>query len=162
MQTGDRFGASGGAGGTGGCGGHGGGGGPAGGSSIALVVVEATVTLEDVMMAASRGGNGGAAGDGQTGGQKGSGGDSGAGAGTAFSSCGGGDGGQGGLGGPGGGGQGGHSLGIAFQGSIAPTGGEFSIDPQIVESEVQAASTTAPRRLERERTDSAVTAGTSS
>ncbi len=46
---------------------------------------------------------------------------------VANGSCSGGDGGQGGVGGPGGGGQGGHSLGIAFQGTTAPTGGTFMI-----------------------------------
>jgi hypothetical protein len=45
-------------------------------------------------------------------------------------SCSGGEGGAGGLGAPGGGGQGGHSLGIAFQGTTPPAGGEFIVDPQ--------------------------------
>jgi hypothetical protein len=127
MGPADRAGASGGAGGTGGCGGNGGGGGRAGGSSIALVVVEAAVTLNGVTLSPGKAGNGGTGGDGQTGGAKGNGGDSALGAGTAKPSCRGGDGGAGGIGGPGGGGQGGHSVGIAFQGSIPPTGGEFSV-----------------------------------
>ena len=52
-------GASGGAGGTGGCGGALGGGGQAGGSSIALLVLDAEVTLASVTLTAGKGGNGG-------------------------------------------------------------------------------------------------------
>jgi hypothetical protein len=121
-------GASGGAGGTGGCGGAMGTGGKAGGSSIALLVLDAQVTLTKVTLTAGKGGNGGAGGSGQGGGNKGPGGMPGAGAGSANGSCPGGYGGQGGVGGPGGGGQGGYSLGIAFQGTTAPTGGTFTID----------------------------------
>jgi hypothetical protein len=120
-------GASGGAGGTGGCGGALGSGGKPGGSSIALLVLDAQVTLTSVTLTAGKGGNGGAGGSGQSGGNKGTGGTSGAGAGTANGSCSGGDGGRGGVGGPGGGGQGGYSLGIAFQGTTSPKGGTFSI-----------------------------------
>jgi hypothetical protein len=123
----DLAGASGGAGGTGGCGGALGGGGQAGGSSIALLVLDANVTLSDVTLTAGKGGNGGAGGNGQDGGQSGEGGPFGAGVGSANNSCQGGAGGKGGVGGPGGGGQGGHSLGIAFQGTTAPTGGTFMI-----------------------------------
>jgi hypothetical protein len=123
-----RAGSSGGAGGTGGCGGYAGGGGQAGGSSIALVVVGAAVTLEGVILRAGRGGDGGKGGDGQPGGQKGAGGAFAEGVGATDASCRGGDGGKGGPGGPGGGGQGGHSLGIAFQGSTPPVGGELVID----------------------------------
>lgn len=123
----DRFGASGGAGGAGGCGGALGGGGQPGGSSIALLVLDAKVALAGVTLAAGQAGNGGGGGSGQSGGKKGTGGDPGAG-GSANDSCRGGDGGKGGNGGPGGGGQGGHSLGIAFKGTKAPTGGTFQID----------------------------------
>jgi hypothetical protein len=121
----NRVGASGGAGGTGGCGGAAGTGGQAGGSAIALVVVDAAVTLDAVMLVAGAAGNGGSGGDGQNPGQPGQGGSSGLGQGTAKPSCNGGNGGAGGSGGPGGGGQGGHSLGIAFQGTAAPIGVQF-------------------------------------
>ncbi len=122
-----RLGASGGAGGTGGCGGNGGGAGQPGGSSIALLVLDAEVMLTNVTLTASKGGNGGAGGNGQSGGHGGSGGAKGTGTGSLNDACPGGDGGKGGVGGPGGGGQGGHSLGIAFQGTMAPTGGTFTI-----------------------------------
>ena len=123
----DRVGASGGAGGTGGCGGALGGGGNPGGSSIALVSLNATITLGQVTLKAGLAGDGGKGGDGQSPGKKGIGGNPGAGQGAANDSCRGGDGGRGGAGGPGGGGQGGHSLGIAFKGK-APTGGTVQID----------------------------------
>jgi hypothetical protein len=123
-----RFGASGGAGGTGGCGGNAGGGGQPGGSSIALLVLDADVTLATLTLTAGKGGNGGNGGNGQSGGNLGSGGMPGSGVGSSPPpSCAGGSGGAGGNGGPGGGGQGGHSLGIAFQGTTAPTGGSFVI-----------------------------------
>lgn len=121
-------GASGGAGGTGGCGGTLGGGGKPGGSSIALLVIDAEVTLDDVTLSPGKGGQGGPGGNGQSGGQKGGGGAPGAGKGAAQSGCRGGDGGQGGPGGPGGGGQGGHSLGIALKGAKVSSGGIFKID----------------------------------
>jgi hypothetical protein len=119
-------GASGGAGGTGGCGGAFGAGGMAGGSSIALLVLDAQVTLTSVTLTAGKGGHGGAGGNGQSGGASGGGGANGAG-GPVNNACSGGAGGKGGSGGPGGGGQGGHSLGIAFQGTTAPTGGTITI-----------------------------------
>jgi hypothetical protein len=124
----DRVGASGGAGGTGGCGGALGGGGKPGGSSIALVVLDAEVTLASVTLIAGKGGAGGRGGNGQSGGQPGTGGSFGAGKGMAHPSCQGGNGGAGGPGGPGGGGTGGHSLGVAFKGTKAPAGGTFQID----------------------------------
>jgi hypothetical protein len=124
--TGNVPGASGGAGGTGGCGGALGGGGVSGGSSIALLVVDAQVTLVSVTLTAGKGGNGGAGGSGQSGGSGGGGGMNGSG-GPVDDACPGGKGGKGGNGGPGGGGQGGHSLGIAFQGATAPAGGTFMI-----------------------------------
>jgi hypothetical protein len=117
-------GASGGAGGVGGCGGWGGTGGKAGGSSIALVSINATITMTNVFILARAGGQGGAGGMNQVGASGGAGGAGGAGklvGGTAFAAgCKGGSGGLGGRGGPGGGGAGGHSLGIAYMGQ-APT-----------------------------------------
>jgi hypothetical protein len=113
------LGASGGSGGTGGCGGNPGTAGTAGGSSIALLLLDATVQMgSTVTLTAGNGGSGGSGGDGQNGGTKGSHGSGGAG-GPANAACNGGDGGDGGKGGPGGGGQGGHSLGIAFQSTTA-------------------------------------------
>ncbi|WP_437782971.1 hypothetical protein [Sorangium sp. So ce1097] len=109
-------GASGGAGGSGGCGGHGGHGGHPGGSSFALVVINATISLDGVSLVAGDGGDGGPGGEGQFGGIGGSGGEPGDPAGDAEASCLGGRGGRGGKGGPGGGGHGGHSLGVAFHG----------------------------------------------
>ena len=110
-------GSGGGSGGSGGCGGQAGGRGYAGGSSIALVIYDATITFEDVVLVAASGGDGGAGGDGQPGGSGGPGG-----AGGTLG-CAGGSGGDGGDGGPGGGGQGGHSLGIAYQGGLPDTTG---------------------------------------
>jgi hypothetical protein len=121
-------GASGGGGGTGGCGGKGGSAGQPGGSSIALLVFNADVTLTNVTLAAGKGGTGGDGGSGQSGGAGGNGGPNGAG-GPADAACSVGNGGKGGNGGPGGGGQGGHSLGIAFKGTAAPKGGTFMITP---------------------------------
>ncbi|WP_437869905.1 hypothetical protein [Sorangium sp. So ce363] len=109
-------GASGGAGGSGGCGGQGGHAGHPGGSSIALVVIDATISLDGVSLVSGNAGDGGPGGDGQLGGNGSSGGDPGARAGDAEDSCAGGRGGRGGKGGPGGGGHGGHSLGVAFRG----------------------------------------------
>ena len=114
-------GASGGSGGAGGCGGNGGNGGKAGGSSIALIVLGATVTFEKVSMEVGQGGKGGKGGYGQPGGIGGIGHLGGTGAqGTpnaAKKGCTGGDGGTGGTGGPGGGGQGGHAIGVAHTGA---------------------------------------------
>jgi hypothetical protein len=118
---------AGGSGGAGGCGGTAAVPGSAGGASIALVLLGATVTLEDCIVSSSTAGNGGAAGAAQLGGPGGIGG-----AGSSdglydlFSGCKGGNGGVGGTGGAAGGGAGGHSLAIAYQGT-APTkvGGTF-------------------------------------
>ena len=113
-------GASGGSGGTGGCGGNPGTGGTAGGSSIAVLLIDATLQLgSTVTLTAGAGGAGGLGGTGQNGGAKGTAGTGGAG-GSGNGACSGGNGGKGGDGGPGGGGQGGHSLGIAFQSTTAP------------------------------------------
>lgn len=111
-------GASGGAGGAGGCGGAPGKGGGAGGSSIALLSIDAKVTIDNVALSAGNGGKGGRGGDGQAGGVGAAGA---AGGGSAIinleKGCKGGGGGEGGAGGPGGGGAGGHSLGIAYKGT---------------------------------------------
>ena len=114
----ERVGSSGGTGGTGGCGGLPGNGGLPGGSSIALISLDATLTLTDVTLTAGQGGDGGNGGNAQNGGVKG---DKGAlvmPVTGATASCAGGDGGVGGKGGPGGGGAGGHSLGIAYTGTL--------------------------------------------
>jgi hypothetical protein len=108
-------GAGGGGGGAGGCGGRGGQGGKRGGSSIALVSIDATVTLIDCQLSSGQGADGGTGGDGQPGQPGGTGGIGSAGVGAA---CDGGNGGKGGNGGNGGGGRGGHSLGIAFTGTM--------------------------------------------
>ncbi|CAN91763.1 PE_PGRS family protein [Sorangium cellulosum So ce56] len=115
-------GASGGNGGAGGCGGAGGKGGAPGGSSIALVSLDAKLTLNDVSLIAGKGGQGGNGNAGQIGGAGGNGGVGGVS--QTFGpnnflrdACAGGWGGRGGTGGKGGGGQGGHSLGIAFLGT---------------------------------------------
>lgn len=117
-------GGSGGSGGAGGCGGGGGKGGQAGGSSIALISLNATLTLTKVMLKTGAGGKGGDGGDGQGGGAGGLGGIGGTGMGTS-PGCSGGQGGPGGIGGMGGGGRGGHSVGIASAGA-APTSSDSS------------------------------------
>jgi hypothetical protein len=113
-------GQSGGGGGAGGCGGTGAQGGSAGGSSIALVVVDATIGLADVLLHSRAGGVGGDGGAAQAGGDGGEGG-------TGFA-CAGGDGAAGGRGGHGGGGAGGHSLGIAFVGAEPVIGSGVSFE----------------------------------
>ncbi|HTN88957.1 MAG TPA: hypothetical protein VL242_35005 [Sorangium sp.] len=115
-------GASGGSGGSGGCGGEAGGGGQAGGSSIALVILDAEVSFNNVTLTAGDAGNGGQGGNGQRGGSGGPGGAIGGNKGSADSSCEGGRGGNGSDGRPGDGGHGGHSLGVAFKGSSALEG----------------------------------------
>jgi hypothetical protein len=110
-------GASGGSGGAGGCGGAAGKGGQGGGASIALVSLQANLTLEDVTLKVGNGGKGGAGGDLQIGGDPGAGGAGGAKAGTLNAGCKGGDGGPGGNGGSGGGGRGGHAIGLAYSGT---------------------------------------------
>ncbi|HTN88955.1 MAG TPA: hypothetical protein VL242_34995 [Sorangium sp.] len=115
-------GASGGSGGSGGCGGEGGGGGLAGGSSIAVVILDAEISFDNVTLTAGDAGNGGQGGNGQRGGNGGTGGALGDSKGSADSSCDGGRGGNGSDGRPGDGGHGGHSLGIALKGSSALVG----------------------------------------
>lgn len=106
-----QTGPGGGGGGAGGCGGLGGGGGGAGGASIALVSLDATLTLTNVHLTAAAGGAGGNGGSGQLGG---AGGLLGPGGGLA---CNGGTGGNGGSGAGGGGGKGGPSVGLAYVGT---------------------------------------------
>ena len=107
----------GGAGGAGGCGGAGGGAGQAGGSSLAVLLFDASVDLESCSLVASTAGAGGAgatAGQtGQTGGTHGS-------FFVGSNACLGGKGGNGGSGGAGGGGAGGASAGVMWIGT-APT-----------------------------------------
>lgn len=113
-------GAGGGAGGAGGCGGAGGRGGGPGGSSIALISLDASLTIDGTVFSTAFGGRGGAGGTGQGGGQGGLGGAPGfkAASYTALNNaCPGGMGGRGGEGGKGGGGLGGHSIGIAYVGA---------------------------------------------
>ena len=111
-------GPSGGGGGSGGCGGKPGGGGTAGGSSLALISLGATVSLNACTLTAADGGKGGAGSPGQDGGDGAIGGDGVAG--NNNKSCDGGKGGKGGKGGAGAGGLGGHSVAVAFTGT-APT-----------------------------------------
>jgi hypothetical protein len=119
----DGPGASGGGGGAGGCGGKGGGGGRAGGSSIALVSLNATLTMTQVTLTASSGGTGGQGALGQLGAVRGDRGEGGTKVLQSSSGCKGGDGGIGGDGGPGGGGRGGHSIGLAYKGTPPPAEG---------------------------------------
>ena len=121
-------GASGGGGGAGGCGGPGGLGGQAGGSSIALISVNASITMTDVTMKVSTGGKGGDGADGQNGSFGGLGGLGGNPAAGTVKGCNGGEGGSGGFGGKGGGGRGGHAIGLAFTGGSPPTSG-FTVEP---------------------------------
>ena len=115
-------GASGGSGGSGGCGGVGGNGGRPGGSSIALISLRSTLTLEDqVRLTAAAPGAGGRGGIGQSGGAGAMGGLGGMLDGVSLKAgCDGGIGGLGGFGGIGGGGTGGHSIGIAYVGMPPP------------------------------------------
>jgi hypothetical protein len=105
----------GGGGGAGGCGGVAGAAGTGGGSSIALLVYQATVDLENCTITvadAARGGNGAPGQVGQLGGGHGNG--------FGGSACSGGKGGNGGNGGGGGGGAGGLSVGVLWTGT-SPT-----------------------------------------
>ena len=106
----------GGAGGMGGCGGKGGGGGGGGGASIALLVWNSQVALENCRLIASDGGPGGKGGNGGSGGKGKLGGRGGTGYGTSKNGGDGGLGGDGGVSGPGAGGAGGPSIGIVFKG----------------------------------------------
>lgn len=107
----------GGSGGPGGCGGAGGAKGTAGGSSIALVVFQSSVALEQSTLVAKDAGHGGNAAKGQKGqlGSPNPGSPS-----SGATACAGGYGGVGGSGGGGGGGAGGLSVGVLYKGT-APT-----------------------------------------
>jgi hypothetical protein len=122
-------GASGGSGGPGGCGGLPGQGGGPGGASIALVSLQASITLTDCTLTTGKGGDGGPGGDLQPGGAGGVSGFGGQGVGSSKAACDGGKGGAGGNGGPGGGGLGGPSLGIAFQGNAPERQGKTVVTP---------------------------------
>ncbi|MGK4006747.1 hypothetical protein WMF31_29265 [Sorangium sp. So ce1036] len=145
-------GASGGSGGAGGCGGKGGKGGGPGGSSIALVILDAKVSFQDVLLQAGRGGKGGDGGAGQLGGAGGQGGPGGRVPddintdGFPMSpGCNGGPGGTGGDGGRGGGGQGGHSIGIAYRDA---TGMSPSLDAVTIDVGTAGAGGTGSRAVD--------------
>lgn len=119
-------GASGGSGGMGGCGGQGGRGGGGGGASIAILVWQSTVTLDQVTLTAGNGGPGAAGGQGGWGGNGGPGGVGGTSSSSQVSA--GGLGGRGGTGGPGGsgsGGSGGPSFALAYAGTEPNITGTF-------------------------------------
>ncbi len=130
-----------GAGGGGGCGGQEGLGGGPGGASIALLLIDSSVQLEQVTLSTLGGGPGGAGGEGGTGGRGGTGGPGGdggiIGSGATwqtkpYDSYGGGGGaggrgGMGGNGGPGGGGAGGSSVGV-----WCSDGGVHAADPSTI------------------------------
>jgi len=105
-------GGGGGGGGSGGCGGAGATGGKAGGSSIALLVLDSSLTLTASELVSSNAGKGGSGIVGQEGQPGGSGGV------QVPDGCPGGKGGKGGQGGAGGGAAGGISVGIAYQGAM--------------------------------------------
>lgn len=113
-------GGPGGGGGAGGCGGPGGAGGQAGGGSFGVLLINASITINDSSVNLGKAGNGG---DGTKGLDGGKGGKEGDGSGPPFG-CGmstgkggnGGDGGHGGKGGAGAGGCGGVAVGIGWQG----------------------------------------------
>ncbi len=117
-------GGGGGGGGGGGSGGGGGEGGKGGGNSIALVVVDSSVTATSTQLITGAGGNGGAGGVGGPGGTGGLRGLGGAAADDAGAGGLGGNGGSGGQGGHGGGGGGGASVGM-----VRTTGGSFTGAP---------------------------------
>ncbi len=108
-------GGGGGQGGAGGCGGAGGGGGSGGGASIALLSVNASVSIATALLVSAKAGDGGPGVAGQTGQTI-----FGIGGARTGTGCLGGNGGAGGLGGGGAGGAGGLSAGIVYVGS-APT-----------------------------------------
>jgi hypothetical protein len=126
----DGPGSSGGGGGAGGCGGKGGGAGQAGGSSVAIILLDAKLSLQTLTVKSAGAGNGGKGAAGQSGGGGGLG--AAGGAASMFSpsiaGCKGGDGGSGGPGGSGGGGRGGYSIGVAQVGPTAElAGGVFEL-----------------------------------
>lgn len=122
-------GASGGSGGSGGCGGLPGQGGGPGGASIALLSINASITLTDTSLRSGPGGTGGSGGDLQPGGSGGDAGKGGQGAAGSKPACAGGQGGSGGDGGPGAGGNGGPSFGIAYKGTPPTRLGATEVTP---------------------------------
>jgi hypothetical protein len=100
-------------------------------AGMALVSLNAEITLTNCTLAAGQGGDGGAGGDAQGGGSGGVGGLGGSKVGTSKNGCAGGTGGEGGNGGPGGGGLGGPSLGIAFQGDPPKQQAETVVTPKM-------------------------------
>jgi hypothetical protein len=117
-------GPSGGGGGAGGCGGEPGNPGQTGGSSIGIVAYGANLTLANVTIQTSAGGNGGNGAAGQQGGLGGL-----PGSAVAVGACAGGNGGTGGIGGYGPGGAGGNSVGIAMSGGSLTMAPSTSIVP---------------------------------
>jgi hypothetical protein len=117
------WGGGGGGGGGGGCGGTAGDGGTGGGGSIALLIINSTVTAYYVVATTGAGGKGG---NGRTGGSGGPGGTGGSGGGSSDEGRAGGrggDGGNGGRGGHGGGGAGGWVVGVFRSSSTWDDGG---------------------------------------
>lgn len=106
---------AGGSGGGGGCGGAGGGFGGGGGASIALALYQASATVTESTLDASKGGDGGKGALGQQGQSE-----FGIGGTRNGSACNGGNGGIGGTGSAGGGGAGGSSIGVVYKG-VKPT-----------------------------------------
>ncbi len=115
-------GPAGGGGGAGGCPGRPSIGGEAGGSSIGLLLVNASATLTHAKIMTGGAGAGGVGGPGQPGSHGGAAGHAG-----GTGACDGGRGGIGGRGGSGGGGHGGHSVAVALAGSAAPDLGTTKI-----------------------------------
>jgi hypothetical protein len=105
----------GGGGGCGGCGGAAGTGGGGGGSSIAVLTLQSSVTFQSCALKTNAAGGGGAGASGQSGATGASHGNS------PNNGCQGGSGGTGGTGGAGAGGAGGVSVGVVYEGPMAPT-----------------------------------------
>ncbi len=123
------IGASGGAGGMGGCGGTHGTGGTGGGASVAMLVWDSVLTLDDCTLTSATGGAGGSGGPGGGGGlgqDGGDGGNSGGGMGRGGK---GGKGGSGGLGGSGSGGTGGPSYALVYHGAAPTEQGATTLAP---------------------------------
>ena len=130
LSTGGCVGGSGQAGGMGGCGGQHGLGGQGGGASVALIVWDSSVVLQDVSLRASKGGDAGYGGDGGAGGQGKSGTVMQNGSPAAPPVQPGGDGGRGGNGGNGGsgsGGTGGPSYALVYHGTKPMELGQMSL-----------------------------------
>ncbi|HKY38435.1 MAG TPA: hypothetical protein VJN18_20975 [Polyangiaceae bacterium] len=124
----------GGGGGAGACGGAGAKGGQGGGGSIAIAVLDSTVSIDASELVTNDAGGGG----GSVAGQPGDKDEGGFGGLQAAGACSGGSGGLGGNGGAGGGGAGGISVGVLWQGDVAPT---VSANTTIVNGEAGAKGT---------------------